>query len=90
MLNQAEVITILRDAIYTVIAAAAPMLIVGIVIGLIVSIFQATTQINEQTLAFVPKIVAILLTLLICAGFIMNKLTGFIERAYEYINRFTG
>jgi flagellar biosynthetic protein FliQ len=89
-MSQAEVITVLRDAIYTVISAAAPMLIVGIVIGLIVSIFQATTQISDQTLAFVPKIVAILLTLLICAGFIMNRLMGFIQRAYEYINRFAG
>jgi flagellar biosynthetic protein FliQ len=90
LLEQSEVITILRDAIYTVIIASAPMLIVGIVVGLIVSIFQATTQISEQTLAFVPKIVGILLTLLICAGFIMNRLTGFILRVYEYIDRFAG
>ncbi|MDR1588973.1 MAG: flagellar biosynthesis protein FliQ [Oscillospiraceae bacterium] len=89
-MEQAEIITVLRDAIYTVIVAASPMLIVGIVIGLIVSIFQATTQINEQTIAFVPKIVAILLTLLICAGFIMNRLTEFILRVYDYIDRFTG
>jgi flagellar biosynthetic protein FliQ len=89
-MSQAEVITILRDAIYTVISAAAPMLIVGIIIGLIVSIFQATTQISDQTLAFVPKIVGILLTLLICAGFIMNRLIGFIHRVYEYIGRFAG
>jgi flagellar biosynthetic protein FliQ len=89
-MNQAEVITILRDAIYTVIKAAAPMLVVGLVVGLIISIFQATTQINEQTLSFVPKIVAILLTLLLCAGFIMNTLMDFIKRIYEYINRFAG
>jgi flagellar biosynthetic protein FliQ len=89
-MNQAEIITVLRDAIYTVIVASAPMLIVGIVVGLIISIFQATTQINEQTLAFVPKIVAILLTLLVCAGFIMSRLQAFILRVYEYINRFTG
>jgi flagellar biosynthetic protein FliQ len=89
-MSQAEVVTVLRDAIYTVIKAAAPMLIVGLVIGLIISIFQATTQINEQTLSFVPKIVAILLTLLLCAGFIMNTLEDFIYRVYEYINRFGG
>ncbi|MDR2356609.1 MAG: flagellar biosynthesis protein FliQ [Oscillospiraceae bacterium] len=89
-MDQAEIITVLRDAVYTVISASAPMLIVGIVVGLIISIFQATTQINEQTLAFVPKIVAILLTLLVCAGFIMNRIQGFVLRVYEYVDRFSG
>jgi flagellar biosynthetic protein FliQ len=56
------------------------------VVGLIISIFQATTQINEQTLAFVPKIVAILLTLLLTAGFIITSLTEFTTRMYGYVN----
>ena len=87
-MSQSEVISILTDAIYTTILASAPMLIIAIVVGLIVSIFQATTQINEQTLAFVPKIVAILLSILLFAGFIINTLTGFTLRLYQSIGAF--
>jgi len=64
------------------------MLIVAMAVGLIVSIFQATTQINEQTLAFVPKIVAILLTIIVFGGYIITTLSDFTLRLYEQINVF--
>lgn len=86
MISQGDVIGILTEAVTTVILSAAPMLIVAMVVGLIVSIFQATTQINEQTLAFVPKIVAVLLTLLIFGGFIFSTVGGFITRLFQSIN----
>jgi flagellar biosynthetic protein FliQ len=86
MLSQGDVINILKDAIYTVILSAAPMLIVAIVVGLVVSIFQATTQINEQTLAFVPKIVAVLLALLVFGGFIFSNIGGFVARLFQTLN----
>ena len=86
MVSQGEVITVLKDAIYTVIMSAAPMLLVAIVVGLIVSIFQATTQINEQTLAFVPKIVAVFLALLTFGGFIFTNIGGFVTRLFETVN----
>lgn len=89
-MEQAQVISIMQDAILTTIIAAAPMLIVAIVVGLLVSIFQATTQINEQTLAFVPKIIAILLSILLFAGFIINTLTDFTLRLYESILIYIG
>jgi len=63
------------------------MLLVAMVVGLIVSIFQATTQINEQTLAFVPKIVAVMLSLLLFGGFIFSTIGGFVTRLFESINR---
>ena len=85
-MEQSQVITVLQDAITTILTVAAPMLIVAMVVGLIISIFQATTQINEQTLAFVPKIVAILLTLLLAAGFIITNLTDFTTRMFGYAN----
>ena len=85
-MEQSQVITVMQDAITTILTVAGPMLIVAMVVGLIVSIFQATTQINEQTLAFVPKIVAILLTLLLAAGFILTNLTEFTARMYDYAN----
>ena len=85
MISQGDVIAILTDAITTVIFSAAPMLLVAMVVGLIVSIFQATTQINEQTLAFVPKIVSVMLTLLIFGGYIFSRIGGFVTRLYQLI-----
>lgn len=85
-MTQSDVIGILRDAIYTTIISSAPMLVIAIVIGLIVSIFQATTQINEQTLAFVPKILGILLAILIFGNFILTSISEFTIRLYESIN----
>jgi len=86
MVTQGEVIEILTQAITTVVICAAPMLIIAMVVGLIVSIFQATTQINEQTLAFVPKIVAVMLSLLVFAGFIFSTVGGFVTRLFDSIN----
>ena len=86
MISQGEIINILTQAITTVILCAAPMLIVAMVVGLLVSIFQATTQINEQTLAFVPKIVCVMLTLLIFGGFIFSTIGGFVTRLFSTIN----
>lgn len=83
-MEQSQVITVMQDAVTTVLTVAGPMLIVAMIVGLIVSIFQATTQINEQTLAFVPKIVAILLTLLLTAGFMITNLTDFTTRMFGY------
>ncbi|MGI6176562.1 MAG: flagellar biosynthesis protein FliQ [Christensenellales bacterium] len=82
-MEQAQVLGIMQDAITTIIVTAAPMLIVAMVVGVIVSIFQATTQINEQTLAFVPKIIAIFLTILIFGGWIVTNISEFIQRVYQ-------
>jgi len=85
MVSQGDVLNILKDAVYTVILSAAPMLITALVIGLLVSIFQATTQINEQTLAFVPKIVGVMLALLAFGGFIFSNIGGFVTRLFQSI-----
>ena len=90
MVSQVQIITILTDAITTVILSAAPMLIVAMAVGIIVSIFQATTQINEQTLAFVPKIVCVMLTLLLFSGYIFSRIGGFVTRLFESINSVAG
>lgn len=87
-MTQAEVISILQDAVYTTMISAAPILIVGIIVGLIVSIFQATTQINEQTLAYVPKIIAILLTFLVSLSFMINTISEFTYRLFESVNTY--
>ena len=86
MISQGEVINILQQAVTTVILCAAPMLLVAMIVGLLVSIFQATTQINEQTLAFIPKIVCVMLSLLLFGSFIFSTVGGFVTRLYDSIN----
>jgi flagellar biosynthesis protein FliQ len=70
-------VDICRKAIETILMCAAPMLIVALIVGLLVSIFQAATQINEQTLTFVPKIVAVFVTLLIFGSWVIKVVTAF-------------
>ncbi|QGU95096.1 flagellar biosynthesis protein FliQ [Clostridium bovifaecis] len=84
-MSEDMVIGILKDAISTGILAAAPILIVSIVIGLIISIFQATTQIQEQTLTFVPKLIGVALVGLITAKFMNQTIVSFTERIFAII-----
>jgi flagellar biosynthesis protein FliQ len=83
------IIRLAGQAVYTVLKASAPMLIIALVVGLIISIFQATTQIQEQTLAFVPKIVAVLFSVLIFGPWILSTLVDFttnlLDNLYKYI-----
>ena len=65
-----------NKALYTVILTSAPVLIISLVIGLIVSIFQTVTSIQEQTLTFVPKIVAVFVTLMILGHWMLNQMTN--------------
>ncbi len=70
-------INICRKAVQTALMCAAPMLLAGLIVGLIVSIFQAATSINEQTLTFIPKIVAVFLTLLLFGPWIIRIMVSF-------------
>ncbi len=70
------VVELANKALYTVILTAAPILLVSLVIGLIVSIFQTVTSIQEQTLTFVPKIVAVFVTLMILGHWMLNQMTN--------------
>ncbi|MDO8874557.1 MAG: flagellar biosynthesis protein FliQ [Pseudolabrys sp.] len=71
-----EVLDVARDAIYTLVIIAAPVMLVGLVVGVAVSLLQALTQIQEMTLAFVPKILAIFMSLLIALPFMAEKLNA--------------
>lgn len=84
-MNENLLLTIMQDAFMTLLLVAGPILIISLVVGLIISIFQATTQIQEQTLTFVPKLIAIILTLVLMGSYFLNVLTGFFERIVEYI-----
>ena len=77
MITQEAVVDIARDAIYTIIITSAPLLLVSLIVGLIISIFQTVTSIQEQTLTFVPKILAVFVTMMICGSWMLDNMTNF-------------
>lgn len=79
-MTQAIVIDIARAVVWVIVKTAAPMLIISLVIGLLVSIFQTITSIQEQTLTFVPKFLAIMLVIILCGGWMLNNMSDlFVE-----------
>jgi flagellar biosynthetic protein FliQ len=84
-METAEVLEVLRDSIYVLIIVSAPVMIVALVVGLAIAVIQALTQIQEATLTFVPKVLAMLLMLVLTLPFIVDQLTGLNNRLYERI-----
>ena len=84
-MNGPEVLDIARDGIWVMIIIAAPMMIVGLVVGVVIALFQALTQIQEMTLVFVPKIIAIFVTMLITLPFMGATLGAYMERIGQMI-----
>ncbi len=76
-MTETFVIQIGRDALYTVLKVSAPMLGLGLLVGVIISIFQATTQIQEQTLTFIPKIIAVMVSIIIFGPWMLSILLDF-------------
>lgn len=81
----AEVLDVARDGIWVLIIASSPMMIVGLVVGVIIALFQALTQIQEMTLVFVPKILAIFITLIVVLPFMGSTLSGYMDRVAALI-----
>lgn len=79
------VIGVVKDAIYTALKVAGPILLAAIVIGLIISILQATTQIQEQTLTFVPKLIGVALIGIFLGSWMSHTVMAFTERIFEMI-----
>ncbi len=79
-----------RQAIETVLMLSAPLLLAGMLVGLLVSVFQAATQINEQTMTFIPKIVAVFVTLLICSPWMIRVLVSFTRDIFNQIPNLGG
>lgn len=77
MITQEAVLDIAREVIYTTIITSAPLLLISLIVGLIVSIFQTVTSIQEQTLTFVPKIIAIFLVMMLCGSWMLDTMSGF-------------
>ena len=85
-MEQGEVLQIFRSAMYVGIKVAAPLLIASIVIGLVVAIFQAATQIHEQTLTFVPKVIVLAIMLLVLGSWMMTTFDEFFKSIFDIIS----
>jgi flagellar biosynthetic protein FliQ len=83
MFSEEAILDIAREAIYTILICAVPLLLTSLVIGLTVSIFQTVTSIQEQTLTFVPKLLGVFAMLMLCGSWLMNNLTGFMEELWS-------
>ncbi|MGL4523787.1 MAG: flagellar biosynthesis protein FliQ [Bacilli bacterium] len=79
-----------EQAVYIILLICGPLLLIALVVGLAVSIFQATTQIQEQTLAFIPKIVAILLALVILGPFMLDRMVSYTYQIFSNLWKFVG
>ena len=81
-----EVVTIANDALYIIIKVSAPILIVSLIVGLIISIFQTVTSIQEQTLTFVPKILSIFLTIMLLGHWMLTSMSDFMATLWSDFN----
>lgn len=90
MITEGQVIDLARQAIYLIITCSAPCLLVSLIVGLIVSIFQTVTSIQEQTLTFVPKIVAVFVTIMLCGSWIMGNISDFFTQLCTNFNIYLG
>src|SRR5579883_555396 len=80
-----EVLDVARDSIYTMVLVSSPLMLVGLGVGVVISLFQALTQIQEMTLVFVPKILAIFIAMLIVLPFMAHALQGHMMRLATHI-----
>ena len=89
-MSELAIMTIVKKALVTGLLIAGPILIISLVVGLIISIFQATTQIQEQTLTFVPKLIAIATILIVGGSWMLNKLVVFTNEIMNIIANVKG
>lgn len=90
MITEGQVLDIAREAIYMIIMCSAPVLLISLVVGLVISIFQTVTSIQEQTLTFVPKIIAVFIGIMLFGSWILNNLGGFIDQLWSDFSMYLG
>ena len=83
-MDTGTVINIARQTVWIIVKAAVPVLLVSMIVGLVISLFQTLTSIQEQTLTFVPKLIAILLTLMLLGAWMLNQITGFMGNLWNF------
>ncbi|HUA53350.1 MAG TPA: flagellar biosynthesis protein FliQ [Candidatus Sulfotelmatobacter sp.] len=84
-MNEADTIEIAREAILVLLQVSGPLMLISLAVGLLVSVFQVVTQVQEMTLTFVPKIVILFVSLLVLLPFMLQSLSHFTERLMDRI-----
>ena len=90
MVTTQSVLTIARQALVITVLVSAPLLLTALAVGLLVSIFQAATQINEMTLSFIPKLLAMFAVLIVAGPWMLTMLIDYIQRLYSSIPQMVG
>lgn len=78
-MDAGQVVTIARQTIWVIVKTSVPLLLVSMIVGLIISLFQTLTSIQEQTLTFVPKLLAIMIALMLMGNWILNEIVSFMQ-----------
>ncbi len=89
-MTDADVLDIAQQMIWTIFKCSMPLLLVSLIVGLVISIFQTVTSIQEQTLTFVPKLIAIFIAILVCGGWIMNCCVEFFSDLCHHFAVYSG
>lgn len=84
------VLSLARQGVLTTLLIAGPLLVIALSVGLLVSVFQATTQIQEQTLAFIPKIAVVLISLILFGPWMLTKMVSFTTKIFTNLSQFSG
>ncbi|GFZ78100.1 flagellar biosynthesis protein FliQ [Elstera cyanobacteriorum] len=84
-MNEATTLEVAREAVLVLLQVSGPIMVISLLVGLIISLFQALTQIQEMTLTFVPKIIVVFISLLLLFPFMLATMKGFMERLVDRI-----
>lgn len=87
-MSSSDIITIARQTVWVIVKTSVPLLLVSMVVGLIISLFQTLTSIQEQTLTFVPKLIAILIGIMVMGTWILNEIVAFINALWGSFSQY--
>ena len=87
-MSSSDIITIARQTVWVIVKTSVPLLLVSMVVGLIISLFQTVTSIQEQTLTFVPKLIAILIGIMVMGTWILNEIVAFMNTLWGSFSQY--
>jgi flagellar biosynthetic protein FliQ len=88
IMSSADVITIARQTVWVIVKTSVPILLVSMIVGLVISLFQTLTSIQEQTLTFVPKLIAILIAIMVMGAWMLNEIVAFINQLWGNFSQY--
>ena len=87
-MSSADVITIARQTVWVIVKTSVPILLASMIVGLVISLFQTLTSIQEQTLTFVPKLIAILIAIMVMGAWMLNEIVAFINQLWGNFSQY--